>query len=226
MNKLLDEAVEHIKSWEKLRLSSYDDATGKTLAAGEKPLGTVTIGWGHTKTAEAGHTISQAMAEQLLQEDLFDAQTTVQRLVNVPLTDEEYGALVSFVFNVGQPQFEKSTLRRRLNAGENKTQVAAEELPKWNKTTIGGKKVVSAGLVKRRAAELLLFTKAKTLPVPPTANVVDHLLSTNTAKGAGSMALIATIAQLAQILGGLDWKVSVAMIVCGLLGVLIWRKYK
>jgi lysozyme len=70
----------------------------------------------------------------------------------VVLNANQYGALVSWTFNVGPANVESSTLLRRLNAGEAPNTVIAEELPKWNKA--GGQ--VLAGLVRRRAAEVSL----------------------------------------------------------------------
>jgi lysozyme len=70
----------------------------------------------------------------------------------VVLNANQYGALVSWTFNVGPANVESSTLLRRLNAGETPNTVIAEELPKWNKA--GGQ--VLAGLVRRRAAEVSL----------------------------------------------------------------------
>jgi lysozyme len=77
--------------------------------------------------------------------------------VKVDLTDNQFGALVMFAFNAGIGAFKGSTLLKKLNHG-NYNAVPAE-LPKWNKTTIDGKKVVSNGLVNRRAAEAGLWAK-------------------------------------------------------------------
>jgi lysozyme len=74
----------------------------------------------------------------------------------VTLNDNMYGALVSFSFNVGNANFESSTLLKRLNAGENELTVIEEELPKWNKA--GGKPL--AGLTRRRSAEVALAETA------------------------------------------------------------------
>ena len=118
------------------------------------PAGVPTIGYGHTKTARMGMTITRERAEQLLRSDLFDAESAVSRLVKVPLSSNEFSALVSFVFNLGEGNFAKSTLLRKLNAGDKRG--AADELPRWNKA--GGK--VLQGLVRRRAAERALFLRA------------------------------------------------------------------
>ena len=83
-------------------------------------------------------------------------------------------ALVGFAFNAGTGAFRQSTLLRKLNAGE--YDAVPFELAKWNKTTIAGRRVVSPGLVNRRAAEAGLWVKgdfvtSASVPVdkPPTA---------------------------------------------------------
>lgn len=79
------------------------------------------------------------------------------------LNANQYGALVSWAFNVGCGNTGSSTLISRLNNGEEPNTVAAEELPKWNKAS--GQ--VLPGLTRRRAAEVDLFkiaTSEKALP--------------------------------------------------------------
>lgn len=75
---------------------------------------------------------------------------------SVKLNDNQYGALVSWTFNVGCGNMGGSTLVRRLNNGENPNTVAGQELPKWNKA--GGN--VLPGLTRRRNAEVRLFQTA------------------------------------------------------------------
>lgn len=69
------------------------------------------------------------------------------------LNENQAGALTSFTFNLGCGTLQKSTLLKRLKAGEDPNTVAAQEIPKFNKA--GGK--VLAGLTRRRAAEVALF---------------------------------------------------------------------
>ncbi|WP_229407164.1 lysozyme [Methylobacillus flagellatus] len=141
-----------IKQEEGLKLVRYDDATGQPLARGQKAKGYPTIGYGHKLgTFEDLWTITEAEATRLLVSDLVDAESAVNRLVKVPLTQNQYDALVSFVFNVGSGAFSRSTLLKLLNAGD--YQGAANQFPAWRMS--GG--VVMAGLVKRRANERALF---------------------------------------------------------------------
>lgn len=129
-----------IKKFEGLRLQAY-------LCPAGKP----TIGWGHTYGVKMGRTISVAEAEVLLDHDYQDALSGVEELITVPLTENQLGALASFVFNLGRGKLIGSTLRKKLNQGDYKG--AAEELDKW--VYAGGVKL--DGLVARRAAEKELF---------------------------------------------------------------------
>lgn len=110
-----------------------------------------TIGYGHTRTVRAGLSISRREAEELLQEDLRVSERAVQRLVTVPLNDNQFSALVSFVFNVGISNLERSTLLKLLNRGWY-DQVPAQ-LSRWSRA---GTEVLG-GLARRRAAEARLW---------------------------------------------------------------------
>ena len=117
------------------------------------PAGVLTIGVGHTgPDVHDGQKITQAVANQLLRDDLDRFEKAVVDLITVPLDQCEFDALVSFAFNCGAGALSESTLRRRLNAGDEKARVFAEELPRW---TSGG----MAGLVRRRDAEVRQPTK-------------------------------------------------------------------
>lgn len=123
---------------------------GCSLTAYRDQRGIWTIGYGHTPTAE-GQTISEADARILLSEDLKVADEAINRLVKVPLTQNQFDALCSFVFNVGQGNLAVSTMLRCLNRSE--FAQAASEFLRW--VRVGGE--VSAGLVRRREAEKALF---------------------------------------------------------------------
>lgn len=142
--------LELIKSFEGLRLEAYPDP-----GTGGEPW---TIGYGHTGGVKPGTKITKENAEQLLKLDLDRFERAVDKLITVPLTQNEFDALVSFTFNVGEGALEDSTLRKRLNKGEPKATVLKEELPRWNK---GGSGVME-GLVRRRAAEVKLATEQVT----------------------------------------------------------------
>lgn len=123
---------------------------GVELTAYVCPAGVLTIGCGHTGSdVYEGQQITQAVANQLLRDDLARFEKAVVDLIDVPLDQSEFDALCSFSFNVGTGALADSTLRRRLNAGEDKATVFAEELIRWTNNGL-------AGLVRRREAEVKL----------------------------------------------------------------------
>lgn len=132
-----------IKTAEGLRLTAYLD-TG----------GVWTIGYGHTGVdVREGLTIPLSEAERLLTRDLRVAEKHVNEAVKVKLTQNQFDALVSFVYNVGGGAFRSSTLLKLLNAGD--YEGAANQFPRWNKDN--GK--VVAGLTNRRHEERVLFLR-------------------------------------------------------------------
>ncbi|KAH6911723.1 lysozyme [Coprinopsis sp. MPI-PUGE-AT-0042] len=135
------------------------------------PIGLPTVGYGHLcKTSGCGEVpysfpLTTTTATALLKSDLPTFQNCIARdIVNsVRLNANQYGALVSWAFNVGCGNTGSSTLIRRLNAGESPNTVAEQELPKWNKA--GG--VVLPGLVTRRNREIALFKTASSVVAHP-----------------------------------------------------------
>ena len=113
--------------------------------------GVWTIGYGSTKGVHAGQRITRDQAAIRLADDVAKAEADVSLLVNVPLTQGQFDALVSFVYNLGAGALARSTLIRRLNSGDYSG--AADEFMKWVKA--GGRRL--QGLVRRRAAERALF---------------------------------------------------------------------
>lgn len=131
-----------IKDHEGLRLKAYAD-----------PVGVWTIAWGHTRRVYPGQTITKEQAEALLRDDLADAEACVHRNVTVSLTQGQFDALVSFVFNLGCGALRRSSLLRHLNAGE--YEKAAQQFPRWKHA--GGQ--VLRGLVRRREDERQMFVQ-------------------------------------------------------------------
>lgn len=123
------------------------------------PADVWTIGYGHTDDVERGQTVTESEAEQLLLDDLVVAGTAVERYISVPLTDNQFSALVSFTFNLGAGSLKTSTLRRKLNAGN--YDAVPEEMARWVKAK--GKTL--QGLVRRRAAEGILFLQPDHVPM-------------------------------------------------------------
>lgn len=124
---------------------------GKYLKAYLCPAGVPTIGYGHTTGVKMGDEISDECAERLLLQDYMQAEQTVLKLVKVPLTSNQLGALASFVFNLGEGNFAKSTLLKKLNASD--FIGAANEFDKW----VFAAGIKLKGLIARRAAERKLF---------------------------------------------------------------------
>lgn len=111
-----------------------------------------TIGYGHyIKPGETFDEISRADAENLLREDIAVAEDAIRCLVKVLLTQNQFDALASFIFNIGVRAFEYSTFRRFLNQG--RYEAAAMQFSRW--VFAGGNRI--PGLEARRAEEKTLF---------------------------------------------------------------------
>ena len=131
--------VKLIQSFESCKLTAYPDQRGIP-----------TIGWGHTAGVKLGDTCSQAQADSWFLDDTHWASLEVIRTVDVSITQNQFDALVSFVFNVGAGNWTSSTLRRLVNG---RSPEAAQEFVKWDH--VSG--VPDAGLLRRRQAEQALF---------------------------------------------------------------------
>lgn len=132
-----------IKTWESCRLEAYKP----------HPDDVWTIGWGHTgEEVVEGLVWSQAQADIALAEDLRRLEGVVESIIIMPLTQNQFDALVSLVYNCGSAPLTK-TLGALLNQGDKIG--AAQEFPKW--VFSGGKKW--RGLLRRRLTEALLFSK-------------------------------------------------------------------
>lgn len=139
--------VNLIKGFEGKRLVAYDDG-----------VGVWTIGYGTIKypngiRVKKGDTCTELQAETYLKSDLVKFENAINRLVKVPVNQNQFDALASFTYNLGETNLSKSTLLRKLNAKDYKG--AADQFLVWNKA--GGR--VLTGLVRRREAERNLFLK-------------------------------------------------------------------
>ena len=132
-------------------LNLIKDFEGCRLKAYLCPAGVWTIGYGHTQGVKPDMVINQLQAERFLRQDLKRFEDAVTSLVKVPITPNQFSALVSFTYNVGTGALYDSTLLRKLNKKDYKG--AANEFLRWNKA--GGK--VLPGLTRRRLAEKDLF---------------------------------------------------------------------
>lgn len=119
------------------------------------PAGYPTIGYGHLvrdlEQDRYQQGITEQEAEDLLRRDVKVAERALLRLIDVPLTDGQYDALVSFTFNLGAGALQRSTLRRKVNREEHADVPA--QLMRW--VWAGGRRL--QGLIRRREAEVLLY---------------------------------------------------------------------
>lgn len=137
-----ERGLDLIKAHEKCRLTAYLPTRNDVL----------TIGWGHTGIDVQKDTVwTQEQADFALIADLADAENCVEKHVLVELTQFEFDALVSLVFNIGCGAFKGSTLLRLLNASN--YDGASEQFQVWNKQN----HIELAELTRRRAEERELF---------------------------------------------------------------------
>lgn len=202
-----DAALTLIKQWEGKRLTAYQDVAGVW-----------TIGYGSTSNVHPGMVITEQEATARLRSDLADAEQAVWNAVDVDLTDNQFGALVSFVFNVGVGAFRSSSLLRKLNAGD--YAAVPGELAKWNKARVGGVLTPVAGLSNRRAAEAGLWARGEHVASASVA-VAEPPQPPHPATDTGILASVGGAAAMAapavSSLNGVHWAVGVA-IVAGAVG--------
>jgi len=163
MRPLNSAALNMIKSFEGLRLTSYQDI-----------VGVWTIGWGCTgPNVGPNMTITEDEAEQMLAGALASHQTAVESYLIVDVNDNQFGALVSFDYNLGDSSLHTSTLLKLLNEGN--STAAAEEFLKWDHA--GGQ--IIPGLLRRRQAERALFLQPVSngvLPDGPSDDDIENKL--------------------------------------------------
>jgi len=133
-----------IKGYEGLRMSAH-----------YAPSEQWTVGYGHTSSARHGMSVTEGDAERLLREDVRPIETVLADTVRAPLNQNEHDALVSLIFNIGEENWRKSTVLRKLNAGGKLA--AAQAFEMWTKARVNGELVALDGLMRRRAAEKSLF---------------------------------------------------------------------
>jgi lysozyme len=149
---------------------------GYRPAAAQLPDGRWTIGYGHTRTARKGAQVSESDAEALLIYDLIAVAHAVNEGTFAPLSQNQFDALCSFAFNIGVQNFRRSSVLLRLNEGAALQAACAMDL--WRKADFEGERIVVDALVRRRAAEKVLFlTPPGDWPPAPTGAlrpVLDH----------------------------------------------------
>jgi lysozyme len=204
-----------IKQWEGVRLTAYPDP-------GSKDGMPWTIGYGHTGPGiHKGLRITQDQAEAYLAQDLAKVAAAIEPLIKVSLSDNQFGALVSFTFNVGVSAFAKSTLLKKLNKGSYAAVPA--ELARWNKND--GK--IMPGLVNRRAAEAGLWAKggfvaSSTVEAKPQP--VGKWLTPESIGTAGTA--LAGAGAVASGSGPVQWALGIVLVLAfaAAAGFFIWKK--
>ncbi len=134
------------------------DFEGKRLVAYDDGVGVWTIGFGTTIypngiKVKKGDTCTEAQAKSYMAHDLKKFEQAVNGAVNIPLNQNQFDALVSLAYNIGTGAFNKSTLVKKLNAGD--IRGAADQFDVW--VNAGGKRM--QGLVNRRAKEKEVFLR-------------------------------------------------------------------
>ena len=135
-----NEGISLIKKFEGCELEAYYDA-----------VNVLTIAYGRTKNVQAGDTCTQEQADAWLEEELHEYGGYVNDAVTVDLEQNQFDALVSWVFNLGPANLKASTMLKFLNAGD--YHLIPSQIKRWNKAS--GK--VLEGLIRRREAEALMF---------------------------------------------------------------------
>lgn len=153
---LSQKGLDLIKGFEGLRLEAYKAVSTEKYW---------TIGYGHYGSdVKQGEKITQERAEELLKQDVKKFVDGVNNLVKVPITQNNFDALVSFAYNVGLGALGRSDLLDYINRGQ--ANIASYEFDRWNKS--GGK--VLNGLIRRRKAERTLFDTPVETVVQKPAN--------------------------------------------------------
>lgn len=142
--KTSDLGIDLIRRHEGLRLDAYLD-----------PVGIPTIGFGHTRGVKIGQKISEKQALIYLKEDLCNAEKAINKLL-LNINQNQFDALVSFVFNVGEAKFLESTLLRKIK-NDPLDRSVRNEFIRWKNGRVGGELKPLPGLLKRRMDEANLY---------------------------------------------------------------------
>ena len=138
--KISEYGLDLIKHFEGLELEAYQCAAGVW-----------TIGYGHTKDVQPGDQWSESHADHMLEVEMEEYENYVNTAVTVPLSQNQFDALVSWVYNLGNGNLTSSTMLKVLNSSDYAGVPA--QIKRWNKA--GGK--VLEGLTRRRQAEADMF---------------------------------------------------------------------
>lgn len=132
--------IDLIKKYEGCKLTAY-----------KCPAGVPTIGYGHTQSVKMGMTISQAQADAFLKDDIKPLESVLNKM-GINYTQNQFDALISWLFNLGVGNFNNSTLKKKILAKASDEEIT-DQIVKW--VNAGGKPLL--GLKRRRVEEANLF---------------------------------------------------------------------
>ena len=133
-----------VRPYEPLRLQAELQADGRWL-----------VGYGHTRFARAGATITADDADALLRYDLSETANALDSLVTRPLSQHQFEAINAFALHIGLDNFRRSTVLRSLNAGAFEPAASAMDL--WRSAGASPRNPATDLLAQRRAAERAHF---------------------------------------------------------------------
>jgi lysozyme len=140
-------AVDLIKQFEGFRANAY------LCPANVPTIGYGSTSWGNGQKVKMGEVVSMTTAEKLL---LVDLEKRSKFLQGLKINQNQFDALISFIYNLGVGAFLNSTLFRKVQQDPQDVTIR-HEFMKWNKARVGGKLVVLRGLTRRRDAEVNLY---------------------------------------------------------------------
>lgn len=156
-------ALDLIKSFEGFRAK-----------AAQLKNGGYTIGYGHVATAREGMQITREQAEELLKWDVKPIEYAIRQMCFAPISQQQFDALVSFVFNIGIDNFKDSDVLKHINQGE--PIAAAIAMNAWRRANLNGKIIIVDALVRRRAHEMALFLETIGPRPAATSSVISPKL--------------------------------------------------
>ncbi len=204
--KISDDGIKLVQKFEGLHRVQPDGM----VHAYRCPAGKWTCGWGATKGVRSGTKWTKEYCEMRLIEDLAEHGKAVKKYVQVPLTQGQFDALTSFVFNLGEGNFRSSTLLKKLKKGLYDD--VPEQIMRWNKARVDGKLTPLKGLTRRRAAEAAIFSRDAAMPSDeggpdmvqkPTAEAPKSLAKSKTMAGVGIAGTATAMNEMAGQLQGL-----------------------
>ena len=152
--KISQKGIDLIKKFEGCKLYAYRDS-----------VGVLTIGYGHTKNVKAGMAITQQQAETFLKDDIKPIETLLNGM-GINYTQNQFDALTSWIFNLGQGNFKSSTMYKHIVGKKSDVEIT-DQMVKWYNA--GGKPLL--GLKKRRAEEANMFLGKEAYYVDASGNI-------------------------------------------------------